>query len=142
MAKKNRVDPYKRIPNVNFTVDIDDTKARRKYKMQRLERGFDDTETWNLDYTLAKFLAPRLRRFIEVHTGVPAWFISNEKTQEESRQEWLDILNEILWCCEHYDTYEYEDNFFDKSREEQNAIEERFTKGFELLGKYWKCLWW
>lgn len=31
---------------------------------QRKVRGFDDTEMWNLDVTIARFLVPRLEAFI------------------------------------------------------------------------------
>ena len=31
----------------------------------RLTKGFDETETWSMDYSLAKLIAPRLKMFIE-----------------------------------------------------------------------------
>ena len=37
-----------------------------KFEKQREEFGFDDSEMWNLDITIAQFLAPRLRRYAEV----------------------------------------------------------------------------
>lgn len=35
------------------------------WKKQREERGFDNTELWNLDRTIASFIAPRLKAFME-----------------------------------------------------------------------------
>jgi len=35
------------------------------------ERGFDSTELWNLDYTIALFILPRLKVFREAEAGHP-----------------------------------------------------------------------
>ena len=51
------------------------------FKKQREENGFDDTETWHLDKTLALFLIPRLERFIQVNNGYPGG--ETEKTFNE-----------------------------------------------------------
>jgi hypothetical protein len=42
-------------------------KTWNESKRQRLTRGFDDSETWSLDATIAKFIVPRLERFIEIY---------------------------------------------------------------------------
>ena len=41
---------------------------------QRITRGFNDSETWNLDYTIAKLVLPRLKRFKELTNGIPGDF--------------------------------------------------------------------
>ena len=38
-----------------------DDDRQEGWKQQRAERGFDNTELWNLDVTIAKFLVPRLK---------------------------------------------------------------------------------
>ena len=43
---------------------IKDKARRDKYRQQRKERGFDDTELWNLDVTFARLMLPRLRAFL------------------------------------------------------------------------------
>lgn len=50
MQKKPKVDPIG-IPNVNFTVELPGApkKFLAKWRSQRLKRGFDDTELYNLD---------------------------------------------------------------------------------------------
>jgi len=40
--------------------------------LQRLTRGWDDSDTWSLDVSVAKFLLPRLKRYRELRQGVPA----------------------------------------------------------------------
>ena len=41
------------------------------WEQQRKTRGFDDTELWNLDVTIAKFILPRLIEFRRELTGHP-----------------------------------------------------------------------
>lgn len=55
-------DPYN-IPNVCFSLIKQDDKRWDKYEQQRIERGFDDSETWSLRDTIAKFIIPRLERY-------------------------------------------------------------------------------
>ena len=61
--------------NICFSVadeiyEKDPTK-KEQYRQQRFEKGFDDTETWHMDRTMALFIIPRLKRFIEVNNGIP-----------------------------------------------------------------------
>jgi len=40
-------------------------KRLKKFAKQRKDRGWDSTELWNLDVTIAKFVLPRLKEFIK-----------------------------------------------------------------------------
>lgn len=42
-----------------------------KFFFQRLFRGWDDRETWNLDFEFYKWLYPRLKRFREISLTIP-----------------------------------------------------------------------
>jgi hypothetical protein len=64
------------IPNVCFSLISERDSRNKAFKKQRLERGFDDSETWCLDLTIAKFIIPRLERFIEI----------SEKVNEKSKK--------------------------------------------------------
>lgn len=80
-------DPYG-IKNVCFSM-IDETDSRwETYTKQRLERGFDSSELWNLDATIAKFIYPRLKVFAENADGCHP----SDVTQEE----WNDILKRMV----------------------------------------------
>lgn len=48
-------------------------KLFRVFKLlgQKLVWGWDDSDTWNLDDTLAEFLLPRLRRFRKITENHP-----------------------------------------------------------------------
>lgn len=49
-----------------------DDKRHRRYAGQRRRRGFDDTDLWSLDHTLARWMAPRLKAFRKLVHGYPA----------------------------------------------------------------------
>lgn len=147
MSKHNKKDPYG-IPNVNFTLNIEDKGMRHKFKQQRLERGFDNTEVWNLDHTMAQFIAPRLKVFRQDTHGCPGNFCEEGESFEESMAKWYTILDEIIWAVETYTKYEDSDfkyngkSYYDMSREEMIEFDDKINHGLELLAKYWRCLWW
>ena len=58
-----------------------------KYFFQRLFHGFDDSETWCLTTSHARWMVPRLERFICIRAGYPS--------QLSSSQEWSEILINI-----------------------------------------------
>ena len=69
--KLKKFDPKEcNVPNVNFSLVSEDDQRGPQFKKQRLERGFDESETWSLDYTIARFIAPRLKAFIEIYKDV------------------------------------------------------------------------
>jgi len=57
---------YMQIPNICFSLTDADDKREMEFKKQRLERGFDDSETWSLRDTIANFVIPRLERYEEI----------------------------------------------------------------------------
>lgn len=62
-------------------------KRRVKFFFQRRFRGFDDSETWSLDWTFYKWLYPRLKRFAEITCAYPG---NDEYPTCESWQEELN----------------------------------------------------
>ena len=58
------------VPNINFSLIGDNDDRYEDFKKQRLERGFVESETWSLDYTIARFIAPRLRAFLDIYKAV------------------------------------------------------------------------
>lgn len=78
------------------------------YKAQLDTLGFDDTELWNFDDTIIKFIYPRLKRFIETYpkynnTDTPEYekmlialkgieiYHSNLETNISNEQTWDEI---------------------------------------------------
>ena len=106
-----------------------DPDTLEKYRKQRDSQGFDDTETWHLDRTLALFLIPRLERFIQVNNGFPT---------NETEQSYDEKLNFILNSFKEY--------YYNENEEVSLEIEkERLSnakKAAVLLGELWFDLWW
>ena len=49
-----------------------------RFFWQRLTRGFDDSETWDMDSTFYKWFLPRLKRYKELSIGYPTEYNSFE----------------------------------------------------------------
>lgn len=170
-------DPYG-IPNVNFSVlehyDNTNTDLVRlaNLKQQRVERGFDDTECWNLDYTIAAFILPRLKVFKQDTNGYPG------VEPMDTPEKWDAALDEMIWA---FDYIVNEDKYIDELEEkyhitwnsvdphkinkdflkgniggpsalpdeerkayykDREALEERKDKGLKLFAEWFNSLWW
>ena len=74
MTKKaknlSKVDPkYIGVPNICFSLTEKYDDREKKFAKQRKKRGFDESETWALDCTIAEFVIPRLEEYIEIAQG-------------------------------------------------------------------------
>lgn len=79
-------------------------KYKIKHFFQRMFRGFDDTETWDLDTQFYKWLYPRLKRFTEITKAYPVSY--------DNPQQWRDELTkrvEQLSYLSKYDELGFED---------------------------------
>jgi hypothetical protein len=126
-APKKKVDiKYLGIPNVCFSLTEKTDKREKEFKKQRIKRGFDNSETWSLDSTIARFIVPRIQVFREVTCGVPAHL--------ENASQWDDILAAIQKSFE----MTIDDCALVWTRKE----EREYRKGMRLFSKYFTWLWW
>lgn len=104
-------------------------KPLRSIKLffQKWSRGWSDEDTWSLDYTIAKFTLPRLKRFKTLNNGYPGGL--SEKT-------WNWILEDIIYS---FDTVVHK---WDEGFNDEDVDWERVDLGFRLFGKYFRDLWW
>ena len=128
----NYISPYKKImlsdkdpyliKNVNFSLIEPDDKRWDGFKEQRLKNGFDDSELWNLDNTIASFIYPRLKRFYDDGNvfGYPS---------DLAPEKWNEILEKMI------DAFRY--ILIDKFDEHDAEISE----GLDLFRKYYFDLW-
>lgn len=126
-------------------------------------------ELWNLDYTVAKFVLPRLIKFKENSLGFPGY------DEADTMNKWQDILQKIITAFEYIVTdddwwvddprYDYSDGIhieIDKDKKtlfhfriddwakeiennrdtEQDRRNEAIKEGLELFSKYFRHLWW
>lgn len=97
-------------------------KYNRRLKKQLKEQGFDDSECWNLDETIARFILPRIKKLKEITHGYPG-DLKNE-------HEWDEILDRIARAFEII----IEDDFDLK-------VNKEYTEGMKLFAKYYRNLW-
>jgi hypothetical protein len=100
-------------------------KRSVKFWWQRRVRGWDDSDTWSLDYSLPKVILPRLKRFKKLKIGVP---------EELSVQEWNSILDKMIAAFEFAGS---EKRWLSEHKEYENHQE-----GLDLFAKYYWNLWW
>ena len=123
------------INNINFSVADEvyekDLATREMYKQQRFEQGFDDTETWHMDRTIALFIIPRLKKFIELNNGIPTG---------ETVESYNEKLNFIISAFEnYYATNKYYESVDDAERKQ---LTDDVKQAVEYLSKLWFELWW
>lgn len=92
---------------------------------QRITRGWDDSETWSLDYSLAKIILPRLKRFKEVSPMTP---------YGTTEAEWNATLDKMIAAFE----------FFGGEERWLAAHEEygKHQEGINLFAEHYAGLWW
>jgi hypothetical protein len=123
------------LSNINFSVADEvyskDLATREKYKQQRFEQGFDDTETWHMDRTIALFIIPRLKKFIEINNGIPVG---------ETVESYNEKLKFIISAFEnYYATNRYYESVDDAERKQ---LTDDVKQAVEYLSKLWFELWW
>ena len=110
------------------------SKLGKKFFGQKLTRGFSDFETWNLDYIIAKFSLPRVKRFKQLSNGFPG---------DCTEAEWNIIIDKIIYSLEaslkDFNGNLYADCFV---LEDYEKINKKMDEGFVLFGKYFRDLWW
>ena len=66
---KNKIDPKSLgLDNICFSILSKGDSRGKQFKKQRIDRGFDESETWCLFGTIAKFIIPRLEEFIKIYS--------------------------------------------------------------------------
>ena len=115
---------YLGIPNICFSLTDKDDKREVDYSKQRIERGFDDSETWSLRDSIANFIIPRLERYEEIAKD----FLKREPELTEDIDYLLRAMKLIA-----------RDNGVCIFNEEEERIVE---KGLESFPKVFMSLWW
>jgi len=102
-------------------------KRSLRFFYQRLTRGWDDSEIWNLEAELARHILPRLRRFKQLNNGYP---------DSLTPEAWDEILEEMIHA------FNFRAANMDQQMDALAETHERVQKGLELFGKYYCHLWW
>jgi hypothetical protein len=97
-------------------------KSKKRLKKQIKERGFDESETWNLDETIARFILPRLKYFRDTTMGHPGDYKTYELWQKD-----IDIMIRAFEIVV--------ENDFDLK------VNKEYEEGIELFSKKFTHLW-
>jgi len=101
----------------------------KKYKKQLKEMGFCNSETWNLNTTIAAFVLPRLKRFRDISPCYPCKF--------QKQGAWQIILDKIIFA---FEWHLKQDEAV--SRDDCKAKWKSYNEGMQLFSKYFQELWW
>lgn len=113
---------YIDVPNICFSLTKEGDKREAEFTRQRIERGFDDSETWSLSGTLANFLLPRLIRFNELDC------FKREKKYRKDMKNFISLLE-----------LEIRDN---GERDFTDEEEITINKGLKAFKRIFFRLWW
>jgi hypothetical protein len=111
---------------------------------QRQTRGWDDSETWSMDYSLSKIIVQKLRVFQEINHRNPV------QPFGMTTKEWEDKISEMIWGFQWFAdgkqyTYTYNSSTNDGQkpfRSVQNVDEaSRAHDAVELFAFHYKHLW-
>ncbi len=115
----------------------------------RIRNGWDSSDTWSLDYTISKFILPRLKRFKEVNDGIPneiskKYRDPNRKVSENMRlasEEWNKKLDKMILAFQRI--IDEDEDFHDwKDKKYWNEQEKIKEDGLKLFAEYFQDLWW
>lgn len=112
------------IPNVNFSLITEQDERWEEFKQQRLEQGFDESEIWALDVTIAKFIYPRLKFFYNDGD-------INSIPYGLTKEQWCNIIKQMI------DAFEILSNDEVATKEQDEIV----NKGLDLFTKYYGHLW-
>ncbi len=129
----------------------------------RIMYGFDRRDAWDVGGATAKFMLPRMRKFIDDEPpGCPSILVVRDSVESkdlakyfdckitdelfahgsdviENHKAWMKILEVIYFSLE----YKANDDElrYDTPFEELRALQDRIDEGFRLLGIFFECLW-
>lgn len=130
--KNLKKDPfYSKIPNINFS-PLDEEDDNKNFQKERLEQGFDSSELWNLDNTLAEFLLPRLKKFKEKTISYPMEFCN--LNSEKGLRIWKRILDKMIYS---FYTIAFEQVDLINNKKKENSVQ----NGLYLFYYYFRDLW-
>lgn len=117
------------------------TNRRKLFEQERKDYGFDERETWSLDYYFAEWLYSRLMMYKEVASNVVnlKYHKIEWKSKEITQLEAIDILINVS------KDYILSENDYIKDTiplEEVNKIYNTFYESMELWGKILRYMWW
>lgn len=90
-------------------------KRLEEFQQQRLERGFDESECWSIDYVIVSFALPRIKRLLEIEENIYSQITEEaEGIIDFKCEEYLKDLKQIVRDLEDYDNNQTDLSLFFK----------------------------
>ena len=96
-----------------------------KWILQKIFRGYSEEDIFDVGWTIAKFIVPRLKAYRECPGGYCYPF--------KNEEEWVECIDKMIRAFE----IVIEDDFYGTLDEEEKEKKE----GLELFSKYLEALW-
>lgn len=108
-------------------------RNRHREKKKAEMHSYPEVEMWNLDNTIAAFIAPRLGEFLKFYAPLATpGSIVEKYGDEKANLEWRRILRKMKYSFECLSS-----NIIYREEDDQEKIQE----GLELFVKYFRDLW-
>lgn len=133
-------------------------KRQRKKYAKKKGTYVSNKETWNLDYTIAEWILPRLKAYKKITNGYPPFdkklYAETKELKNITFEDWQNILDEIILGFEQIliepldiDIDDKKLEFKDKTDFEIysdicNERQEKTERGLDLFKYYIQDLWW
>ncbi len=117
----------------NFLILVKDYKKNKSIKLykERVKKMYDASDLYNLDYTIAKQLIPRMvLELKEKKHGYP-----NGLTEKE----WNDILIQIVWFLQ--EVISTNETYYELDDDDKMMYAKQLEKSTQLFAKYFNHLW-
>lgn len=133
-------------------------KRQRKKYAKKKGKYVSNKETWNLDYTIAEWILPRLKAYKKVTIGYPPFdkklYAETKELKNITFEDWQNILDEIILGFEQIlidpldiaiddKKLEFKDETDSKIYSDIcNERQEKIERGLDLFKYYIQDLWW
>lgn len=118
-----------------------------KYKRTRQElkvrhtKKLNKRDLYNLDLYLARIIADGVRQFKKANThSLPNYLLDNNKTDEQTMDEWHKILDDIIWTFNEI-ANNYNSCTMMPNSKEREAYFQRIANGKQLFIAAFDDLW-
>tara|TARA_R100000750_G_C2331441_1_gene90273 strand:+ start:107 stop:526 length:420 start_codon:yes stop_codon:yes gene_type:complete len=107
-------------------------KRKVKHIIQKIIRGFSDSDLWDLDYHLSELILPRLKAFRNYNQA-------GHPSRLKDENEWNDILDKMIYSFEYVlRDYGIEDDDWNDSQEKKYK---EYEEGMKLFIDFFSDLW-
>lgn len=106
-------------------------KRQEEWSKERETYGFDERETWSLDYTFQLWFYPRLKMYDEINIVDTSYHKFEHNGETYTFQECIDYILKA-----------FEESFKDDMWRFNKELSQKVYTAYELVGKILPALWW